>query len=249
MSYYMQAEGIPISLISERAAFHPPQGPVDASATASSHQLKTGTTTVGIIGKDFVLLAADQQATMGYMSADDDAQKIYKITERISLTISGAVGDSLAVIRFLRSQANLYEIERATNMTPKAATTLLSNVLNNNRYYPFIFAPIVGGVNNQPELFELTPYGCVSPKTKYAVTGSGTTFAVSVLDNDYKANMKEEEAISLAVKAVMTSKNRDIATGGRSISMIIITKEGTRNIPLEVIEPLIAKVKLNYAKK
>lgn len=246
MSHYSEVEGIPISLISERVAFKPAFGPVN---TERAQEMKTGTTTVGIIGKDFVILAADQQATMGYMAADDDAQKIYKITDKISLTISGAVGDSLAVIRFLRAQANLYEIERETKITPKAVTTLLSNVLNNNRYYPFIFAPIIGGVNNKPELFELTPYGCISPKTKYAVTGSGTTFAVTTLDSEYKPNMKEDDAIALAIKAIVSSKNRDVYTGGKSISIIVIDQKGTKEIPVETIDAIAAKVKLNFSRK
>jgi proteasome beta subunit len=247
MSHYSEVEKLPISLISERVAFRAPNGPTNANAEAEAR--KTGTTTIGIIGKDFALLAADQQATMGYMAADDDAQKVYQITDKVSLTISGAVGDSLAVIRFLRAQANLYEVERETKITPKAVTTLLSNVLNNNRYYPFIFAPIVGGVNTQPELYELTPYGCVSEKKKYAVTGSGTTFAISTLDSEYKSNMKEEDAIVLAVKAITASKNRDIYSGGKSITMVIITKEGTKEVPKDMLDEIAAKVKLNFAKK
>ncbi len=247
MSHYNEIEGLPISLISERVRFTPANGPVNANAQAEAK--KTGTTTVGIIGKDFVVLAADQQATMGHMAADDDAQKIYKITDKVSLTISGAVGDSLAVIRFLKAQANLYEIERETKITPKAVTNLLSNVLNGNRYYPFIFAPIIGRINSQPELYELTPYGCISPKTKYAVTGSGTTFALTTLDSEFKTNMKEEEAIALAIKAIVASKNRDIYTGGKSIMMIIIDSKGTRAVETAKIDEIIAKVKLNFTKK
>ncbi|NMA44602.1 MAG: proteasome subunit beta [Candidatus Diapherotrites archaeon] len=247
MSYYNEVEGLPISLISERVQFKTPNGPVNT--TAMAEEKKTGTTTVGIIGKDFIVLAADQQATMGHMAADDDAQKIYNITDKVSLTISGAVGDSLAIIRFLRAQANLYEIERETKITPKAVTTLLSNVLNGNRYYPFIFAPIIGGINSKPELYELTPYGCISPKTKYAVTGSGTTFAITTLDTEFKPNMKEEEATTLAIKAIIASKNRDIYSGGKSISMIIIDSKGTRIVPSTKIEEIMSKVKSNFVKK
>jgi len=247
MSHYSDVEGLPISLISERVAFRVPAGPTNNNPSVEAR--KTGTTTIGIIGKDFVVLAADQQATMGYMAADDDAQKVYQITDKVSLTISGTVGDSLAVIRFLRAQANLYEVERETKITPKAVTTLLSNVLNNNRYYPFIFAPIVGGLNSQPELYELTPYGCVSEKKKYAVTGSGTTFAVSTLDSEYKPNMKEEEAIALAVKAITASKNRDIYTGGKSITMIIINKDGTKDVSKEILDEMSSKIKLNFSRK
>ena len=210
---------------------------------------KTGTTTVGLIGKDFVILAADQQATMGNLAADDDVAKIFKITSRVGLTISGAVGDSLAVIRFLKGQANLYEIERETKITPKAVTNLLSNVLNSNRYYPYIFMPIVGGVNKAPQLYELTPFGCISKKSKYAITGSGTDLAMAILDTEYREGMNQDETMQLAVKAIMTAKNRDIYTGGKGISVVIITKGEYTKVDSKEVEKAIGKVKSNFSKK
>lgn len=247
MNYYREVEGLPISLISERVQFKPLATPVGGSV--GLQEKKTGTTTVGLVGTDFVLLAADMQATMGGIAADDDAQKIYKITERIGLTISGVVGDSLAIIRFLRAQANLYEIERETKITPLALTSLLSNVLNGNRYYPFIFMPIIGGLNEKPELYEVTPFGCISEKKKYAVTGSGMEFALATLDVEYKENLSEDEALMLAVKAISVSRNRDLHTGGKGISVAVIDKNGFRRIDEKGIEKVMSKVKLNFSKK
>ena len=247
MNHYKEVEGLPISMISERTSFKPSGNPVNHNIKIEDK--KTGTTTVGIMGSNYILLAADQQATMGNVIADDDAQKIHKITDYIALTISGTVGDSLAMIRFLKAQANLYEVERGTRMTPRALTSLLSNVLNGNRYYPYMFMPIVGGVNNAPELYEVTPFGCISEKKKYAVTGSGTDFALTTLDSEFKENMSEDEALALAVKAVMAAKNRDIYTGGKTISVIIIDKEGFREVDSKEVEKAIAKVKLNVSKK
>jgi proteasome beta subunit len=242
MNHFKDVEGLPISLISERTAFTPPQGAIQQHPTVEDK--KTGTTTVGLIGKDCVILAADQQGTMGHI-AERDAVKVHSITDKIAVTIAGTLGDSQALIRFLRSQANLYEIERETKMNPGAAASLLSNVLNNNRYFPFIFQPILGGLNNKPELFELTPYGGVSEKDNYAITGSGTTFAMTTLDKEYKRGMSETEAIDLAVRAVSASKHRDIYSGGDSITVLVIDKNGTREISRAEIEKIVKTVKFN----
>lgn len=247
MNHYREIEGLPVSMISERTQYRPAIGAVNPNIKIQER--KTGTTTVGIVGVDFVLLAADQQATMGYMAADDDARKIYKITNKIAVTISGTVGDSLAIIRFLKAQANLYEIERGTTITPNALASLLSNILNGNRYYPFIFMPILGGVNEKPELFEITPFGDVSEKKKYGVTGSGTEYAVSALDADYKEGMTQQEALALAVKAISISRNRDIHSGGRSITVAIIDKDGYREVEAKEVEKAMAKIKLNFQKR
>ncbi len=242
MNYFREVEGLPISLISERTRFTPTGGAVNA--TPQVEDTKTGTTTVGLIGKDCVVLAADQRATMGHI-ADKNMLKVHPITKYVGVTIAGTVGDSLALIRFLRAQANLYEIERETNITPNALASLLSNVLNGNRYYPFIFQPILGGLNKKPELFELTPYGGVIEKDNYAITGSGTTFAMTTLDSSYKENMSEEETIALAVKAVSAAKNRDIYSGGDSVTVVVIDKAGYRMIDRKEIDKVISKIKFN----
>lgn len=242
MNHFREVEGLPISLISERSKFTPPAGPVKNNPEVED--TKTGTTTVGLVGKNFVVLAADQRSTMGHI-ANKDVRKVYDITSHIGLTIAGTVGDSLALIRFLRSQANLYEIERETKMTPKALSSLLSNVLNGNRYFPFIFQPIIGGINNNPELYELTPYGGVSEQQKYAITGSGTTFAMTTLDSDYKEGMTEEQAIALAVKAISAAKNRDIYSGGDSVTVVVIDDKGYREISRTEVDKIVHKIKFN----
>lgn len=242
MNYYKKVEGLPISLISERHQFNPPSGAIKQNPGVEDR--KTGTTTIGIIFKDGVVMATDQRATMGHI-ADKGVRKLYPITDFVAVTTAGTVGDSLALIRFLKAQANLYEIERETKITPKAVASLLSNVLNGNRYYPFIFQPILGGVNNKPELFELTPYGGVMEKDNYAITGSGTTFAMTTLDKEYKKNMTENEAIDLAVRAVKAATNRDIYSGGDNVTLAVIDKNGYREINPSEIEKLIKKIKFN----
>ena len=71
---------------------------------------KTGTTTVGIRTKDCVILAADQKATMGYFAIELNSQKVYKLTDKIGMTIAGGSGDAQTLVRFLRSQAKFFEV-------------------------------------------------------------------------------------------------------------------------------------------
>ena len=209
--------------------------------------LKTGTTTVGIIGKNIVILAADMQATMGNLSYDEESPKLYKITEHIGLTNAGNVGDSLRVIRFLRAEAEFYETERDVRMSPKAMATFLSNILNANRYYPYIAQFILGGNKEKPQLFELTPYGGILERSTYAVSGSGTTMALSVLDQQYKKDLCEKDAIKLAVTAITASKRRDVFTGGKSISVMLIKPNEIQELKESEVEKYIDAEKKRLA--
>ena len=210
-----------------------------------SQDLKTGTTTVGVIAKDAIILAADMRASMGHLAYDEEADKLYKITENIALSNAGSVGDSLAMIRFLRSHAYLYEIERETKISPKAISSYLSNILNANRHYPYIVQFLIAGFNDSADIYELTPYGGVLRRDKYAVTGSGSELALATIDDGYKKDMSEEEAIALAVKAVSAAKKRDLYTGGVSISIMVIRRDGIEELKRSEVEKYIANKATN----
>jgi len=85
-------------------------------------------------------------------------------------------------------------------------------------------------------------------KKKYTVTGSGTEFALSALDSDYREGMVEEQAIEVAVKAISSAKNRDLHTGGKAITVVIIDKNGYRTIDEKEVEKYAGKVKSNFSK-
>ncbi|MBS3063047.1 MAG: proteasome subunit beta [Candidatus Diapherotrites archaeon] len=212
----------------------------------SKHDLKTGTTTVGIVCKDAVVLAADMRASMGHIAYDEESEKVYKITDTMGLTNAGSVGDSQTIIRFLKGQTQLYEIEREEPMSAKAAATLLSNVLNGSRYYPFICQFLLGGyINGKPDLWEVTPYGGILQRPKYGVSGSGTEPALTTIDLGFKPNLSTEEGIKLAVRAIESGKRRDVFSGGKSVSVLVIDKSGVRILGEKEVAPIVQQVKVN----
>ena len=117
-------------------------------------------------------------------------------------------------------------MERESKFTPKSAATLLSNVLNGTRFYPYFAQFIVGGVGETPELFDIDPSGGLLARKRFAVTGSGTELALSLLDSVYKESMSKEEGVQTAVKAVMSAKKRDIFSGGAGVDVLVFSKSG-----------------------
>ncbi len=189
-------------------------------------RLKTGTTTVGIVCKDCVVLASDSKSTMGYLVSSKTAQKVYKIDDRIALTTAGGVGDVDALIRMLRAEINLYKLTRNSEFTVKAAITLLSNILQSARWYPYMAMLIVGGVDKDGNhLYSIDPAGGVG-EDKYTATGSGSPIAYGVLEDTFKEGMTKDEAVRLAVRAVRAARERDVFSGGREIQVAVIDKNG-----------------------
>jgi proteasome beta subunit len=210
---------------------------VQANQEEMKKALQTGTTTVGLVGEDGIVFAADKRATMGTFIASKDIDKIHMIDDRIAITIAGSVGDAQMLIRWLRVELLKYRHDNEKNISVEAAATLLANILSNSKYLPFWIQIIMGGCDERPRLFSIDMVGGVTEETKTS-TGSGSPVAFGVIDTNYKKGMKTAELIPIAVKSVLAAMGRDSATG-EFIDVITITKDGHRKLGREEIEKLI----------
>jgi proteasome beta subunit len=152
-----------------------------------SEQIMKGTTTVGLIFKDGVVLATEMRATMGNLIASKRAKKIYKITPRIGMTTAGGVGDAQQLVRIIQVECSLYEMRRGRTMSVGAASTLLSNYLNQNRYYPYYVQLLMGGFDEGgPSVYSVDAMGGATREEEIVATGSGSPFAYGVLEDQYR---------------------------------------------------------------
>lgn len=191
--------------------------------------LKTGTTTVGIIAKDAVVVAAEMKSTMGYMIDSKQARKIFKLDDHIGMTIAGMVGDALFLVKLLKAQFKLYKLDRGP-ITVNAAANLLSNILQGSKYFPYLNQLILAGYDSQPGVYTFDPYGGYDSQDKFYSTGSGSPYVYGVLEANFKENMSVEDAIVLAVRAVRAAIERDIGSGGKGITVAVIDKNGFREL-------------------
>jgi len=206
---------------------------------AEQNETMKGTTTVGIVFDAGVVLASEKRATMGYLISNKTAKKIYQIGSRMGLTTAGGVGDAQQLARLMTVEVNLYEIRRGKSMSIGAASTLLSNILHGNRYYPFYVQLLIGGVDETgPVLFSVDAVGGSSREDKIVATGSGSPMAYGVLEDRYKDGMTEAEASELAIRALRSAIKRD-AGSGEGMAVVIITKDEFRELSESEVSKLI----------
>lgn len=185
-----------------------------------------GTTTVGIVARDVVVLAADRRATAGTFIAHRQTKKIVLVDSRLAITTAGLVADAQVLAEILANQIKYYSLISKHPFTVKAAATLLSTILHSYRLFPFVVQLLVAGYDVAPRLYSLDWYGSVLEE-KYAATGSGSPIALGVIEEGYSEDMSPEEARQLAVRAVRMALRRDAATGD-GIDSVVITRDGTR---------------------
>ena len=190
-----------------------------------------GTTTVGVVCTDGVILASDTRVTMGYFVAHKQGKKIYQIDDHIGMTISGGVADAQYVVEVLKVNAKLYKLNNGRPMPIKAASRLVGNVLFSARG-GLMAQILVGGVDSTgPHVFSLDPFGSLIEE-KCVATGSGSPVAYGVLEDKFKEDNQLKDMLPVVVRAVDSAMKRDIATGN-NYDIAVITKEGYRALSTE----------------
>lgn len=196
---------------------------------------KTGTTTVGIICKDAVVLATEKKAMIGWLVESKEDRKIYKLDEHIALTTAGGAGDAQTLVRIMKAQLKLFKLERGP-ATIKAAATLLSNILQGNKYFPYYVHLLLAGYDSEPHVYAVDAFGALSDQDKFYSTGSGSPMAYGVLESQFKEGLSQDEAIKLVIRAIKSAVERDVMSGGKGLAVAIIDKNGFRELTQQEIK-------------
>ena len=202
---------------------------------------KTGTTTLGMVCKGGVVIATEKRATMGTLIAHKETQKLYKIDNHLALATAGLVGDLQVLARYLNAEANLYRLKRDMRMPVKSAATLMSNIMNQRKFYPYYVQLVLGGFDQTGgHVYSLDAAGGAIPD-KYTSAGSGSPYVFGVLEDNYSEDMTTDEGVELAVRAITAAKNRDSASGGM-IDVAVITKDGFNLVSEQEIKKMMEKL-------
>ncbi|MHC1586228.1 MAG: archaeal proteasome endopeptidase complex subunit beta [Candidatus Hecatellaceae archaeon] len=192
-----------------------------------------GTTTVGVVCRDGVVLATDTRVTMGYFIAHKRGKKVHKIDEHLAMTMAGVVADAQVVLETLRANARLYRLTNRRPMPVATAARLAANILFYNRLLPLILQAIIAGVDSDgPHIYSLDPYGSLTEEKRFFATGSGSPVAFGILEDGYKDGLTVDEAVPLVVKAVKAAMLRDAASGD-SFDVAVIDSKGFRELSEE----------------
>ncbi|PWB54255.1 MAG: proteasome endopeptidase complex, archaeal, beta subunit [Candidatus Methanoperedenaceae archaeon] len=189
-----------------------------------------GTTTIGLVCNEGVVLATEKRATMGHFIASKDAKKVYQIDDLVAMTTAGSVGDAQRLVKWMQVESKLYKMRREEPMTVKGIVSLLANILSGNRYYPYYVQLLVGGVDkNGPGIYSLDAVGGIIEEKKAVSTGSGSPMAYGVLEDRYVENMPIDDGVELAIRALHNAMKRDSASGD-GINVVKITSDGYKQV-------------------
>jgi len=205
--------------------------------------LTTGTSLVGIVCKDGVVMAGDRKTTAGgQIVMNKNKQKVCQLNDYLVISGTGTASDIELAKKLITAQLKLKELRDKKKPTVKEAANMIAMTSYKNirqpSMIPFMAGLMVGGLNEkgEAELYSVEPAGSVMQVDDFdANFSSGMPYILGLLERQYKPGLTIEEGIELAIEAIKSSSQRDTASG-HGVDVFTITKEGIKHISKQRVE-------------
>ncbi|KAI0300064.1 nucleophile aminohydrolase [Multifurca ochricompacta] len=180
----------------------------------------TGTTIVGCLFKDGIVLGADTRATAGPIVADKNCEKIHYISESIRCCGAGTAADTEFITALISSNIELHALSTGRKPRVVTAMTMLKQRLFQHQGQ-IGAALVLGGVDaTGAHLFTIHPHGSTD-KLPYVTMGSGSLAAMAVFESGWRPNLEREEALQLVVAAISAGIFNDLGSGSNVDACVI----------------------------
>jgi proteasome beta subunit len=205
--------------------------------------LSTGTSLVGIVCKNGVVMAGDRKTTAGgQIVMNKNKQKVCQLNDYLVISGTGTSSDVDLAKKLITAQLKLKELKDKKRPTIKEAANMIAMTSYKNirqpSMIPFMAGLMVGGLNEngEAELYSVEPAGSVMHVEDFdANFSSGMPYILGFLERMFKADLAIEDGIELAIEAIKSSSERDTASG-HGIDVFAITKEGINHISKQRVE-------------
>jgi len=205
--------------------------------------VRHGTTVLGLKFEGGVVFAGDRRATEGYSIADDKMEKVFPADDYSAIAIAGVAGQAVEIVKLFQLELEHYEKITGDRLSLEGKANRLAQMIRGN--FPLavqglVVVPLFGGYDHrrsEGRIFYYDATGGRWEEEDYHATGSGGHPAKSSLKKRWRAGLSQQDAVKVAVEALLDAAEEDVATGGpdpaRGIfpTVLAATAEGVAEVP------------------
>jgi proteasome beta subunit len=196
-------------------------------------EVTRGTTVLGLRFADGIVMAGDRRATAGYTIADAKMKKVFPADDFSAIAIAGAAGQAVETVRLFQLELEHYEKLTGDRLSLEGKANRLAQMIRAN--FPLavqglVVVPLFGGYDvgrNEGRLFYYDATGGRWEEEDYQATGSGAQPAKNSLKKRWRSGLDHDEAMRVAIEALIDAAEDDVATGGpdltRGIVPVVVT--------------------------
>ena len=212
------------------------------------------TTVLALRWGDGVVMAGDRRATAGTFIAHKRIQKVYPADDFSAVAISGTAGMAIELIKLFQTELEHYEKIEGTRLSLEGKANYLARMVRGNlamAIQGLVVVPLFSGYDEEGETGKLFTFDVVGGRYEeqdYAAAGSGGMEARSFLKAMYRPDVTADDALALAVEALVAAAEEDAATGGPDLkrgiypNVVTVTADGYAEVGEDQIGAIAERV-------
>jgi proteasome beta subunit len=183
-------------------------------------EIPHGTTVIAVKYHDGVIMAGDRQATAGYQVASRRIEKIFKTDDLSGMGIAGAAGPAMEMAKLFQTELEHYEKVEGDSLSLEGKANKLGMMVRMNlpaAMQGLVVVPIFAGFDEKASVGRIFKYDVTGGRyeeTNYEAQGSGSQYAKDSLKKLWRRDLPRDEALRVALEALVDAADEDVGTGG-----------------------------------
>ncbi|KAF9444294.1 20S proteasome subunit [Macrolepiota fuliginosa MF-IS2] len=192
-------------------------------------------TSFALIGKGYVIVAADTTSARSIVKMKNDEDKIKTVSPHLLMAYSGEPGDTVQFAEYIERNLRLYQIRNIYPLRPSAAASWIRRSLAESlrSRNPYSVNLLVGGYDtssHEPKLYWIDYLGTVS-EVPFAAHGYGAYFGLSLLDRYHDPEAPLEEGLA-TLKRCIEEVSKRLVVSPEKYKVKVVDKDGVREVEL-----------------
>jgi proteasome beta subunit len=224
------------------------------ASTDTPFPVPHGTTVLGLKFAGGIVMAGDRRATAGNMIADAKVRKVFAADDYSAIAIAGAAGQASELVKLFQLELEHYEKITGDRLSLEGKANRLAQMIRSNlpmAMQGLVVVPLFGGFDERKDEGRIFYYDATGGRWEeddYQTTGSGGQSAKNSLKKRWHAGLTADEALRVAVEALIDAADDDSATGGPDASRRIwpiavrVTADGAADIPEDQVVAAVTAV-------
>lgn len=176
-------------------------------------------------GKNCVGICSDTRLGAQAQTVAMDFEKVFPVSEKLYLGLTGLATDVYSVQQLLRFRCNMYKLRENRTMKPEAFSGLLSSLLYEKRFGPWFTEPVVAGLKEDgtPFLSGMDLIGAPVFADDFVVSGTCTSNLHGMCESLYQPDLEPDELFEVLSQCLLSAVDRDALSGWGAVVHIITT--------------------------